>query len=798
MKKIKDILYIGTALLLAACAGDETVATGDGTLSGHGKTPLLINATLGTGSGTAITRAAGKKFEANDELLVYLRHTTGAKTGNPLAYPTITADQAPRLVTLTKGSTTMTGEDNDNIWETNDLTASYTSTSSATITHLYWDDFSEGGIGDAKHLRTDGHGLQSYYGYCYNGGTPTKGLTDDSHTEADGIIEWRIQDDQATVETGTNKALNLQHSDLLWSKEQNPVVYEHATTHTGDHHTLTIPYTHAMSQITVKLIAADGFKADDYATILQKTALTLNKMNTVTTLTAPAGTFTPATATEGTNIKSVKMHKGSPAKETISGEACATCDFTAIIAPGTKLKVDEKLLDIVDVEDNNYTVSVTTSMLTATAWANTLSETVTVVKTTDTDSKEYLVTQPGVNYHLDVTVKKTEVQTRATLADWKIVSASGAGSIVYQDDENGDWVMDDTEIPTGKNGMNVTVVDKDDFKNGASFSLFTLKSDGTNNDEEHERRNDDYTFATVSTYNITEDTNDNNEWVNNPELYWPNKTDNYYFRALAQFNSITGTLNDISKVGVTGESTLDKAEAIKVEQGTIAQGRDILWGTTAQHKGTTKTTNYPQGKPYGRGQAIPPRTGDVPIAFEHAMSKLTIKLETTADATSTMYNEKVNITGASISISNLYTKGEVTIESGAIAKTDADMTATNAITSTTTTVQPASGTIPADISGQRETAVNELIVIPQDIIDDAKITITLNDDTDPNKRTTYTLKLKDCVVTGSSSKSKIEKWEQGKHYIYTIHLEKEQITFRALVKEWDEVTGSGNANLEWD
>ena len=793
MKKIKDILYIGTALLLAACAGDETVATGDGTLSGHGKTPLLINATLGTGSGTAITRAAGKKFETNDELLVYLRHTTSTtKTGSPLDYPTTTADQAPRLVTLTMKANAEASTGNET--ETDNFTATYTGTGSkGTVTNLYWDDFSESTADGSRYLRTSGHGLQSYYGYCYNGGNKydtNKSNITTALNETAGTLGWTIESDQST-------AVAVKRSDLLWSKEQNPVVYEHASTHTGDHHTLTIPYTHAMSQITVKLIAADGFKADDYATILQKTALTLNKMNTVTTLTAPAGTFTPATATEETNIKSVKMHKGSPAKETISGETYATCDFTAIVAPGTKLKVDEKLLDIVDVEDNNYTVSVTTSMLTATAWANTLSGTVTVNTGTDGD-KQYLITQPGVNYHLDVTVKKTEVQTRATLADWKTVSASGAGSIVYQDDENGDWVMDDTEIPTGKNGMNVTVVDKDDFKNGASFSLFTLKSDGTNNDEEHERGNNDYTFATVSTYNITEDTNDNNEWVNNPELYWPNKTDNYYFRALAQFNSITGTLNDISKVGVTDNTPpiLNKTDAIKVEQGTIAQGRDILWGTTAQHRGTTKTTNYPQGKPYGRGQAIPPRTGDVPIAFEHAMSKLTIKLETTADATSTMYNEKVNITGASISISNLYTKGEVIIESGEIAKTDADMTATNAITSTTTTVQPASGTILADISGQRETAVNELIVIPQDINDDAKITITLNDDTDPNKRTTYTLKLKDCVVTGSSSK--IEKWERGKHYVYTITLKKEQITFRALIKDWEEVTGSGNANLEWD
>jgi hypothetical protein len=44
----------------------------------------------------------------------------------------------------------------------------------------------------------------------------------------------------------------------------------------------------------------------------------------------------------------------------------------------------------------------------------------------------------------------------------------------------------------------------------------------------------------------------------------------------------------------------------------------------------------------------------------------------------------------------------------------------------------------------------------------------------------------------------IDQWERGKHYSYTIHLEKEQITFRAVIKDWETHYGSGNANLEWD
>ena len=35
-------------------------------------------------------------------------------------------------------------------------------------------------------------------------------------------------------------------------------------------------------------------------------------------------------------------------------------------------------------------------------------------------------------------------------------------------------------------------------------------------------------------------------------------------------------------------------------------------------------------------------------------------------------------------------------------------------------------------------------------------------------------------------------------YTYPITLKKEAISFRVIIKDWDEKTGSGNANLDWD
>ena len=739
MMKIKDILYVVAALLLAGCSSEDKL-TNSSTLSGEGKTPLHIEATLSSGSG--ITRATGKQFELNDLLFVYLRHTTGGSKGSYDVTPT-PADRAPELVVLKKGDVTMTGD--EAILSTSDLTA-VSSSDHNTPEPLYWDDFSNSASADTD-LRTDGHGLQSFYGYCYNGGTPTEDLTAGGHTNADGIIKWTVNQNQQTNGCKT--------SDLLWSNEQETIIYGHDDKRengTLGHGTLTIPFTHAMSEITVTLTAADGFSGSP----LTDTELTLNGMKTTATLTAPAGTIT---TDDGTTT--IKMAKGTYSTG-------LTREFAAIIAPGTKLKQGEKLLDIKGVDDNDYTLTITGNMMEANL-ENGWRYNHTAEQIGEEGGMKYVITQPGVNYHLNVTVKKTEMQTHATLADWSTVNASGEGDIKFDDDANDPVLMNDEYI-TGVEGMSVVIVDKNKFTSGASFSLFTLQSTESNG-EATARTNDNYTFATKTTF-VDNAGDANDEWTNNPQIYWPNKNDKYYFRALARYKSTTEGVNNIQSVGTDDANppTLTKNTAVAVSQGTIAGGHDILWGTTAKHKGTATGTTYE------RGRAIPPRTGDVPIAFEHAMSKITIQLETTNDATVTNNNAKVDLSGATISISNLYTSGTITIENG-----DIERAATKTVAAITAMSAP----------------ISEFIVIPQPIGNEAKLTITLADGT------TYSLQLNLCkddngTPTNPDDDTAISTWARGKHYTYTIHLEKEQITFRALVKDWDDVTGSGNANLEWD
>lgn len=229
-------------------------------------------------------------------------------------------------------------------------------------------------------------------------------------------------------------------------------------------------------------------------------------------------------------------------------------------------------------------------------------------------------------------------------------------------------------------------------------------------------------------------------WTYAPTIYWAGQGDASYFRALSP-----------------GGSTTD-----------MAQGKDLLWGYAADDAGAA----YRAKVGTNAENKITPRTGDVPLLFEHAMSKVTINLKTADDAAA-----KVDLDGATLQLTHLATTGTLNMDKGTIAP---DATTDNAYTVTHSATESALHTL---------TITNGEIFIPQTISDDARLILTLKDDT------TYSLQLNLCK---DNSKNTIGAWAQGKHYIYDITVAKEAITFRAVVKNWVEAKGNGNANLDWD
>ena len=614
----KYIILALSILTFAGCSSDDDFSQEQSRL------PLTFETSL-SGS-RSVTRAVGGTFDTGDKLLCYVRHIYSTDLSTDKNY--LEVDPYKKLVTIIDGEPTE---------------------------KLYWDDFSDNNS-DGHYLRTANHALQSFYGYCYNGGKPTTALVN-----ATGVLGWTTAADQTTDG-------DMKKNDLLWSPAQNPVTYVHAK---ENREGLSIPYTHAMSKFTIVVVAGEGFEATD----LNAATVTLKDMNLEGTFTAPGSTVVTTGTTE------VKMYANATDTEKSSRA------YEAVSVPLVSLTKDKLLATINNVDGNNYDIKLTDDILKD--WA----------KGIDNEKS-----QSGINYKLTITLKKQAITVVATLADWTDVSATGTGEINFTAD------------------VKSIDQDNDGLTDGDAFTLWKMSALTKEAFAEAKK--------TKATYNGSAFTYDN-------KLYWDKASDDSYFRALAK----------------------KETKLTAVEDTTLAQGTDLLWGTTAEHTGTE--ANGTEHK-YEEGVAINPRTGAVPLIFKHVMSKVVVNLETTGDAS------QVVTTGATVAMTNVIDNGTMNIFTGKVKSGDnkSDVVVKN-----------------------KDNTITEAIMVPQTIGDNAKLVITLADGT------TYSLLLNTCEDKDGKA---VTDWYSGNLYEYTITLKKEEIQFRVMVKDWEKNIGSGNATLDWD
>ena len=622
-----------------------------------GREALSITATL---SGSAVqTKAAGSNLAVGDVLYAYIRQVK--QEGGSSNYTPVDASVESWVTLTVKGASAAV---NPTVTPKQESTSSFQET-------VYWDDFSS----TAHDLRAEGHALQSYYGYCYNG---KEG--DFKPNEHAGILTWQVAADQ----TG-----GYQKSDLLWSKTQDPVQYVHGTQGVPTSHgTLTIPYTHAMSKVTV-VVKTDGFGE----AALGSTSAALTQVYQKGEMNAPEGKVTPSDASKG----DIQMHP-------IAGETAKT--FEALMIPGLELTDGLTLAQINNVANNNYKITITPNILTA--WKDQLAE-----------GK----TKPGVNYKLTLTVRKQSVNIVASLTDWVDVEAQGEGIVRFANDV--------TRI-TGVTGGALADESKVDVfwvKQTAAGAALSTVTKGN--------------YATTSTYHATDQ-----KWTNAPALFWDKGTDCYFFRGLAKQEG------DAIKSYMPASGS--DYYSFDVEQGT-----DLLWATTPKHTGEIEGGGT---KDYAEGVAINPRTGNVPLRFDHAMSQISFTLKSSSEGDA----DHVDLDGATLSLAQVVKKG---------------------------TIEPANGTITpsavAEDKADLPLTTDPSIVVPQTLTDEMILTIRLK-----NNVSTYKIALNKCLTNETGTA--VTTWEGGKHYTYTITLKKEAVQLIAFVKNWTEVTVSGDANLDWD
>lgn len=740
----KGFIYISilAAAVLASCVKNPV---GERTLSGTGeKTPIVVVSNVN--ANTFVTKAVDGQWEANDVFMAYIKHVTTKGTDSDLAWQAdVTGDGVgPRLANF-KISGITSGHEGiaDNFREHTDNSSVLTVTDAEG---LYWDDFSNS-ADEAHDLRTANHALMSFYGYCYNGGSPNSGTElNTNDKKAAGEIGWTV----AQVQTSGFKT-----SDLLFSGQQKPVAYSHGTASgiAGRDRVLSIPYFHAMSKVTIVLNLEDGFSSEKAN--LASTTVTLQGMNTVSTVTAPTLSVAPVAGDGNANVKNITaqpISTGAPNNLQKS--------FSALIAP-TVMKADKVLAKIANVDGNDYELKLTDDVLKTApdgkqAWSTQLAgaglAAVTPSSNADYNAENGGLTKPGVHYMITVTIKKQQIKVEAIIKDWDAVNAEGVGQIQF-----------DTDVKT-------IVTDPADLPQfTAAFDLYKTHTLPSNMDYGKK--------ATTVIWN-----NETSKWECSPLIYWQNKYDLEYFRALSG-------------------AVADDEETPANESLGMAAGRDVLWGTTAAH--SVKTVND-DDYDYYEGSPIHPRTTYVPLIFRHIMSKITVNLVDDL-AGSSDPGAALNLAGATIQFTNMANTGTIELHVGGI---------TAGALSAKMLIEDGGSKRYGFYAANDETKTSEAdklvklkdyVVVPQAFTDrvapaeDAYIIITLADGT------TYKLKLNTCqtLVTAATDETPavyedINKWESGKHYTYTIGLAKEQITFRAMIKDWVEKTGSGNANLEWD
>lgn len=618
------LLYIITAVALLTSCSDGVVDRLE-YLEGTEKTPITVVTNLQTA--TPVTRAVDGKFDENDLLNAYIKHVTVADANaSPLVWAADVTGTGvgPRLANFKVGDLTTDHENEADNWRDHSATSILTVTDASG---LYWDDFSNSE--DAAHdLRTSGHALMVHYGYGYNGGAVSTALT-----ESTGELGWTVATDQTS---------GFKTSDLLYAGQQAPVAYAHGTNNTidGRDRVLTVPYTHAMSKVTIEVICDEGFDADQ-AKNFGSAAVKLYQAGTVTTVTGP----TKAVA-KGTTPADINMQKLTPTDAT-------HCSFTGLMAP-TLVKENEVFATITGIDGNDYKIILTDAAIDAkegepavtkdNAWSTQLAAYDAASVTPDA-AKAYTqanggLTKPGVHYMLTVTIKKQQIKVEATIQDWKAVSATGIGQILFDNDI------------TDKTG------DIADALKAYGFDLY--KSTNT-------------TFGTKATTVSWS----NPEWTYTPKIYWQNKDDAEYFRALSN----TPIADDPATNGVN-------------ESLAMSQGTDVLWGTTADHSGKDVNNNDYH---YDKSDPINPRTGKVPLEFEHAMSKISVNLLSSGD-------NAVDLSDATISIINTYNEGKIDINTGNISAFNLNLTS------------PAVYTLNETVNGEFK-LLNQ-IVIPQSLVND--------------------------------------------------------------------------------
>ena len=487
-------------------------------------------------------------------------------------------------------------------------------------------------------------------------------------------------------------------------------------------------FTHAMSKVSVKLTADEGFDGYDYETNNNENAkfqnppkVTLLNYYYKGNVNVEAKVSTPTKSNQGDII--THPYIGGVGTHHFA-------HFYALVFPGNFFDDDVNVVRI-DADGNIYYV--TAEKMNA------------AMKLAQGGSTTYL---QGKHYIFNVTVKKTGVDVTATIKDWDEVEA-----------DNETPIINFSEC-YGHTGNALTT----------PFSLYRSTTiDGTYTDPSDQ--------AVVSYDNV------NHKYTMSPQLYWPDHQTHYFFRGIWPK---VGSEDGPAAAKITGGNSIEVENADYDKNkypSDLMIGRPRVAAGGAPDETCKNPAHQREDGTYPAGicatDSKDGSSGLIRMNFQYAMSQVIVKLTTSdgaANAITINEHTKVEILGG-------YTKGKILLGTEA-----SDFTGQMVNPFTMTNDNGIDNPILNNYANYRNTIIPQALT---NASGDLKFRITISANGSATDAYETVLGIKEIMVKeGDAPKKYITAWEPGKRYIYNLHITKTGISVTATVTDWKTVDAS--------
>lgn len=579
----------------------------------------------------------------------------------------------------------------------------------------YWEDYGSSDAANAATGRTEG---LTIYGAAINGKTTAPTVSDYT------ALSWTLPTDQtSTNNTPADKDLLITNNVKSGTGDGT---YRFADRASGK----LLEFTHALSKITVNLLAGDGF-GGSFGTATPEVKLTSNEGN-ATTNAEWAYTTGTVNITDGT-----VSSQGTPAVIYMYQTATPTTSYTvtkeALVMPGSQFSSDDAIIVRIKVADNIYYIkakNIRTAMATA----------------GDTD----YWTKAGKNYVINVQVNQTGVKVTATVTNWTDVSAEVVEPVI--------------NINTDFGTPSATSLGKDAFSFYRSTSL-----------------NTGYSTKSGSYYpaeSVISKSGD--EWTMSPQLYWPSHNTHYQFRGVWPQTVITDvTTSPRVKDGTGSTNGYQVIEVQNVAYSANTFPSDLQIGRPEISESAKCSNNEPghtQTLLYNGG--ICASEGTITLNFRYIMSQVEVNLTTTDTP-----NDQVRLDGAKVELVNVYSSGDVKLGDRGVIPTG-----------TTTTPYILNIVAGDGNENKRLSAIvpQTLTYTTAQADGNVKFRITIyNDAGDLTNIDVYEADIKPILNSGKTAEvAPNGKWESGVHYVYNLKISKTEVKVTATLANWTTVNAT--------